>query len=534
MSDGLLSDCETITVTVNEINLPPVAVADTYSTLKNQSLVLPVPGVLGNDLDSDFPANTLTAILVADIPAGEGSLTLASNGSFIYVPPAGWVGLTSFTYKVYDGSVYSSTVSVSITVTETNIAPIDIMLVDQTIDENSPSNTIVGTLSTSDTMGDTFTYTLVAGVGDDDNVFFNILGDKLRSSAIFNFEIKNSYTVRIQVTDQGGLSYQESFIITIINVNEAPTAFDQSVETDEDTPLNITLTGSDPDGNSLLFAVIALPTHGTLSGTAPNLVYTPHLDYVGMDSLTFKASDSELVSNIATITIEVLDATAPELTITGATADGIGMGGSLETGYILETTNVPTIDHLVQFAAGTVSSETLEDTYFGLKLVDSTVDAAVLKQYYVDRGVPSTPVDFLGYLQDAADGLEPFVYIKGSTVKLVDAAKYDLLSEEHDMTIPDDFPLGTYTVEGKIKDEAGNETTVTLILVVTGDRVAPVLDITGATADGDPMAGDLATGFILETTNNPAINHLLQFAAGTAADETLAADFFGLYLVDSP
>ncbi len=154
----------------------------------------------------------------------------------------------------------------------------------------------------------------------------------------------------------------------------------------------------------------------------------------------------------------------PLLDITGATADGSAMSGDLASGYILDTTNDPAIDHLIQFAAGTSANETLKSEYFGLKLVDSTVSAADLKAYYLARGVPS---DFLAYLDDAADGIKPFVYINGATVTLVDAAKHDLIFTDVDMTVPDDFPLGTYTVQGQIQDLAGNPTTVTLKLVVT-------------------------------------------------------------------
>jgi len=458
-----------VTLILIVTDIAPKAVDDAYNTLKNKSLVVSAPGVLGNDSSPILASDALTVVLVNNIPGSEGSLILNPNGSFAYVPPTNWVGITSFTYKVFDGTNYSNTATVSIEVVETNIAPTDILLDEHTIDENLPVNSIVGTLSALDTIGDTFTYTLIAGDGDTDNTSFNILGDKLRSSAIFDFEVKNVYSIRVQVTDQGGLSYQKTFTITIINVNEAPTAHDQSVETDEDTALSITLTGSDPDGHTLLFAVTAFPTNGTLSGIAPNLIYTPDLDFIGIDSFTFKASDSELVSNLATVTISVKDKTGPELTITGATADGVAMAGNLTDGYELPTTNDPTLDHLIQFAAGTIASETLAAEYFGLYLVDSTVTAAELKQYYIDRGVPSVP-DFLGYLQDAADGVNPFVYIKGADITLVDAAKHDLLASDVDMTVPDDFPLGTYTVEGVVRDEAGNETTVTLKLIVTGDR----------------------------------------------------------------
>ena len=101
-----------------------------------------------------------------------------------------------------------------------------------------------------------------------------------------------------------------------------------------------------------------------------------------------------------------------------------------------------------------VDVSTLEDTYFGLKLVSSTVTPAELEAYYTARGVPEP---YLTYLNAAADGDNPFVYIKGDgtiAVSLVDAAKHDLQATDVPMTVPDDFPLGTYTVAGVIKDLA--------------------------------------------------------------------------------
>ena len=241
-----------------------------------------------------------------------------------------------------------------------------------------------------------------------------------------------------------------------------------------------------------------------------------------------------LLSLLGTSTANVYalggDVTPPTLTITGATADGNPMGGDLDNGYVLDTTNKPAVDHLIQFAAGTSADEPLADTYFGLYLTNSTVSASDIKTYYDNRGVPEP---FLTYLKAAVDGTNPFVYIKGTTVKLVDAAKHDILAVDVDMTVPDDFPLGTYTVEGQISDLAGNKTDVTLKLIVDGDRTSPTLNITGATADGNPMSGDVDNGFVLRVTNNPAVDHLIQFAAGTDADEPLANEYFGLYLTDS-
>jgi len=87
--------------------------------------------------------------------------------------------------------------------------------------------------------------------------------------------------------------------------NNPPVADDQSVATDEDTALPIILTGSDVDGDTLTFTVLSNPSNGILSGTAPNLTYTPNSGYDGSDSFTFKANDGTDDSNIATISITV-------------------------------------------------------------------------------------------------------------------------------------------------------------------------------------------------------------------------------------
>ena len=93
--------------------------------------------------------------------------------------------------------------------------------------------------------------------------------------------------------------------ISVNAVNDVPTADSQSVTTDEDTPLGVTLSGSDVEGSSLTFTVISDPAHGTLSGTAPDLTYTPDADFNGADSFTFKVNDGELDSDAVTVEVTV-------------------------------------------------------------------------------------------------------------------------------------------------------------------------------------------------------------------------------------
>jgi Bacterial Ig domain len=120
--------------------------------------------------------------------------------------------------------------------------------------------------------------------------------------------------------------------------NEPPVADDRSLTTPEDTPLAVMLTGTDPEGEPLTFAVATPPANGTLSGTAPSLTYTPAANFTGTDSFTFTVTDADGAVDTGTITITVTPVndppvaddqslTTPEdtpraLTLTGSDIDG--------------------------------------------------------------------------------------------------------------------------------------------------------------------------------------------------------------------
>jgi hypothetical protein len=98
--------------------------------------------------------------------------------------------------------------------------------------------------------------------------------------------------------------------------NNPPVASDQLVETNEDTLVAITLTATDPDGDALTYAIVAQPAHGSLSGAAPNVTYTPSPNYNGPDSFTFKATDARgAASNIATVSISVTSVNDPPVAV---------------------------------------------------------------------------------------------------------------------------------------------------------------------------------------------------------------------------
>ncbi|MBU4483368.1 MAG: S8 family serine peptidase, partial [Actinobacteria bacterium] len=103
--------------------------------------------------------------------------------------------------------------------------------------------------------------------------------------------------------------------ITINPVNDAPVANPQSVQTPQDTPIAITLTGSDVDNDALTFILATIPVNGMLTGTVPNLTYTPKSGFIGSDNFTFKVNDGLVDSNIATVSITVTPTMTPSNTM---------------------------------------------------------------------------------------------------------------------------------------------------------------------------------------------------------------------------
>ncbi len=79
----------------------------------------------------------------------------------------------------------------------------------------------------------------------------------------------------------------------------------QSVSTDEDVAAGITLTGRVGNGGAVSYVITSDPSHGTLSGVTPNLVYTPDANYFGPDSFTFKTVYGAASSAEATVSVTV-------------------------------------------------------------------------------------------------------------------------------------------------------------------------------------------------------------------------------------
>jgi len=169
--------------------------------------------------------------------------------------------------------------------------------------QNSAENDIVSLqIQASDPDNNTLSY---SATGLPAGLSINSSTGLISGTIAFGASPTNDASVTVS---DGTLSDTANFAWTVSHVNVAPVANNQNVETAQDTATPLTLTATDANGSALTYSLVTQPTHGTLSGIAPNLTYTPALDYSGGDSFTFKANDGQLDSNVATVTIAVTPA----------------------------------------------------------------------------------------------------------------------------------------------------------------------------------------------------------------------------------
>jgi len=134
-------------------------------------------------------------------------------------------------------------------------------------------------------------------------------------------------TVTCTARDSSSNQSTCSFTVTVNPGNNPPVANPQNVPTPEDTPVTITLTGSDPGSNPLTFAIVSGPTNGMITGFNTNsgtLTYTPNTNFLGGDSFSFRVNDGATNSTPATVGISVTPLADVRVFKTGTTNGGTG------------------------------------------------------------------------------------------------------------------------------------------------------------------------------------------------------------------
>ena len=123
---------------------------------------------------------------------GDGTATLTGT------PQTAQIGNHNLAITVTDAGGLNATQAFTITVGNVNEAPTELNLSNNVTAENVAIGAVIGNFSTEDA-GDTHTYSLATGTGDIDNQSFEIVGNELRWQESPNFEVKNSYSIRVEL-----------------------------------------------------------------------------------------------------------------------------------------------------------------------------------------------------------------------------------------------------------------------------------------------------------------------------------------------
>jgi large repetitive protein len=313
----------TVSVTVTCVADDPVAVSDAGTVLED-SAATPVD-VLANDTDVDGGLKSVASVT----QPSNGTVAITNAGADVsYQPDADYCNepggaLDTFTYTLAPGA---SSTTVSMTVTCVNDAPSFLAGTDQFVPLNSGGQDIPDwATSISSGPANEAGQSVDFIVTNDNNALFSAqpeIGPLGTLSFTPAAGAAGAATVSVAIHDDGGVanggidtSVAETFTIA---VNAAPTATGQSLTTNEDTPLPITLTGADDDGDALTFSVATDPAFGsvgapgtvTCDGLTPStchatVLYTPNLNANGPDPFTFRVNDGTSDSAPSTVNVAV-------------------------------------------------------------------------------------------------------------------------------------------------------------------------------------------------------------------------------------
>jgi hypothetical protein len=238
---------------------------------------------------SDVDGDALTFVLTSSPAVGRLSGTIPN---LTYTPGRDASGTESFGFTVRDAAGATSSGTGTITTTAVDDAPVATSGAVSTPEDTAKAITLTGT----DAEGPvTVTVTSLPAHG-------TYAGGAYTPAPNFN----GADAIGFQVKDGGGQTANGTILITVTPVNDPPVANDLTVSTTRTVPVATPLPASDVDGiGTLTFTVTSGPTKGTLSGTAPNLTYTPTGFNTGSDVFAYKVTDSGGLVDTGTVHITI-------------------------------------------------------------------------------------------------------------------------------------------------------------------------------------------------------------------------------------
>jgi hypothetical protein len=286
-TDGIINSATAnVTLTILAVNDRPIATAQTVTLNEDSSITFVLTGT---DIDLD----PLTFALAG---GNLGGIITGTPPTITYTPAENFNGTEKLSFFANDGDLDSSVEAITITVIAVNDDP--------TVGSQSlflvEDGSVSILLEAEDIDNDTLSYIIEQPPSDG---ILTGTAPNLLYTPNENFNGDDSFSYR--VNDGLANSALGNVSLKITPSSDAPFADSLTVVGNEDTDIIITLTGADPDGNSLTYQLLSSPVHGTLQGTPPNLSYRGNPNFYGNDNLSFKVSDGNLESAAAVVSITI-------------------------------------------------------------------------------------------------------------------------------------------------------------------------------------------------------------------------------------
>ena len=311
-----------VTIKVNPTADIPVALDDNYQTQEDIQLnVDSSNGLLINDVN--FDDSNLTVNTTPVSAPQNGSLVLAADGGFSYLPNTDFNGVDSFTYQVISGTGLTNTANVNISVIPLNDAPVAVNDIATT---NEDTQITVDVLANDiDTESDVLAIISV----NLENGTAAIVNGKLDITPALNFF--GDITVTYTITDSINAPSSGTLMLTVLPINDAPIAVDDRYSLGEDAVLRVLASSdnhllsndSDIEGDTLTvnttpvvnvntnnFTVntkaLSDVTNGSLTlNSDGSFTYIPNLNFNGIDSFTYQITDGNGGTAQASVTLAV-------------------------------------------------------------------------------------------------------------------------------------------------------------------------------------------------------------------------------------
>ena len=383
----------TFDITIEDVNEPPMAVADpSVSTAEDTPVTF---DVLANDSDPDDGA-TLTVASASQPRRGRAEVD-ATTQRVTYTPAEHDHGTYTFRYTASDGSLTSAPALVTVTVISVNDAPeFAAGTTTRNVSESAGPGDPVGTAVTATDVDDAdLTYSFA---GAPEFVVDGATGQiRVAPGVTLDREDTPSYTATVTADDGKGGSDSITVTITLDNVNDPPVAANYMVTTDEDTPLKIAVLADDTDPDTeqarLRVSVLTQPLNGTASAQSDQtIIYTPGANFASADpdSFTYRVSDGALSDDgSVSVTVSAVN-DAPEFreSMPARSVSESAQAGD-NVGALVAATDVDEGDTLVYSLSGADASAFEIDPDSGQITVAPgvTFDAATLDTYEVTVNV---------------------------------------------------------------------------------------------------------------------------------------------------